>query len=172
MAKQQKQVVVLARIEQNNCPQVCYKVRASEPLEIGEETEYPVYYNGRRYAIYTVRFVNCDVQSCDCPAYGNCYHKEQVQALEDARYADRRAILARYMALYMSIDEINTINKKYAVQSAMQVARRETDGLEDSGLPLQKVWKIRGKRAKVRQQENAKQYTTKLNAVKQESEVA
>lgn len=120
MAKQQvaKVAHILGRIEQQNAPQACYKVRASEPLEIGEETEYPVYYHeGRRYATYTVIFVNCVLQSCDCSSYGrkNCYHGKQCQVVETKRYEERRAILfARYLALAIVTEQIAAINAKYA----------------------------------------------------------
>lgn len=120
MAKQAEEQVVhiLGRIEQQNAPQSCYKVRASEPLAIGETTEYPVYYhNGRRYNTYTVIFVNCVLQSCDCPSYGkkNCYHGKQCQVVETKRYEDRRAILfAHRLAIAILLDEIAAINAKYA----------------------------------------------------------
>lgn len=133
-----KQVVhILGRIEQKDASQSCYKVRASEPLAIGETTEYPVYYHeGRRYNTYTVIFVNCVLQSCDCPSYGkkNCYHGKQCQVVETKRYEDRRAVLfARYLALAIVTEQIAAINAKYAAKTSVQPEVQASSSIENKG---------------------------------------
>jgi hypothetical protein len=135
MAKQQKKVIVLARIEQKNAPQSCYKVRSSEPLEIGEETEYPDhYFNGRRYNVYTVHLVNCKVQSCNCPSHGKCYHAEQCQILEDERYADRRATLfAKYLAIETVKAEIAAISAKHSTTVQPDVSSSKIISISERG---------------------------------------
>ena len=117
-----KQVIILARVAQKNCPQVFYKVRASEPLEIGEETEYPIHYNGRRYAIYTVRLVNGKVQTCNCPSHKPCYHMVQLEQKEQdrSRAAARNATLAKIRAA--AADREAEIDKEIQEHIAQELA--------------------------------------------------
>lgn len=96
--KQQKEMIVIAvyHIKRNGA--TVYRVRSNQPNKNGrvEGTDQEER-NGLWYDAHNVTVCNGRISGCTCKGSefrGKCYHRDGVQALENARYAARKAVKA------------------------------------------------------------------------------